>query len=176
MNNGPVTVRDKPRVVIADDDRTIRLLARVAMEGAGFEVIEAGNGRQALEAIQSGFPDLMLLDVTMPVMDGYAACTALRRLPDGERLPVIIITGLDDPESINRAYDAGATDFVTKPINWGVLRHRVRYIMRASRALNDAWENQTRLANAQRVADLGDWDWDLKRSHFHASEDRKSVV
>ncbi len=176
MNNESVTERDKPRVVVADDDRTIRLLARVAMEGAGFEVIEAANGRQALEAIQSGFPDLMLLDVTMPVMDGYAACTALRRLPDGERLPVIIITGLDDPESINRAYDAGATDFVTKPINWGVLRHRVRYIMRASRALNDAWENQTRLANAQRVADLGDWDWDLKRSHFHASEQVQRIL
>lgn len=171
-----MTVRDKPRVVIADDDRTIRLLARVAMEGAGFEVIEAGDGKQALDAIQLGLPDLILLDVTMPVMDGYAACSALRRLPDGERLPVIIITGLDDPESINQAYDAGATDFVTKPINWGVLRHRVRYIMRASRALNDAWENQTRLANAQRVADLGDWDWDLKRSRFHASEQVQRIL
>ena len=176
MTNESLAVRDKPRVVIADDDRTIRLLARVAMEGAGFDVIEAADGREALEAIQSGLPDLMLLDVTMPVMDGYAACSALRRLPDGERLPVIIITGLDDPESINQAYDAGATDFVTKPINWGVLRHRVRYIMRASRALNDAWDNQTRLANAQRVADLGDWDWDLKRSRFHASEQVQRIL
>jgi diguanylate cyclase (GGDEF)-like protein len=161
---------DKPRVVIADDDRTVRFLARLAMEQAGFEVTEATDGVQAIEAIKQRHPDLVLLDVTMPVMDGFTACAALRRLPDGERIPVIIITGLDDVESINAAYDAGATDFVTKPINWAVLGHRVRYIMRASRALNEVWENQKRLANAQRLADMGDWDWDITRSLFRASE------
>lgn len=170
MTTEPIPVNEKLRVVIADDDPTIRMIARMAMEHAGFEVIEATDGVQAIEAIRSCPPDLVLLDVTMPVMDGYTACSMLRRLPDSERIPVIIITGLDDIDSINQAYNAGATDFVSKPVNWAVLRHRVRYIMRASRALNDAWENQTRLANAQRVAELGDWEWDVKRARFHASE------
>jgi diguanylate cyclase (GGDEF)-like protein len=140
------------------------------MEHSGFDVVEATDGAQAMEAIKLRYPDLVLLDVSMPVIDGFAVCSNLRRLPDGKRIPVIIITGLDDVESINAAYDVGATDFVTKPINWTVLCHRVRYIMRASRALNDVWENQKRLLNAQRLANLGDWDWDLKRSRFRASE------
>jgi diguanylate cyclase (GGDEF)-like protein len=167
---------NKPRVVVADDDPTIRLLAKLAMEQAGFKVIEATDGLRAIEAIQMDMPDLILLDVTMPGMDGFTACKALRRMPEGERVPVIIITGLDDVESINRAYDAGATDFVSKPINWTVLNHRVRYIMRASQALNDAWENQTRLANAQRIAELGDWEWDVTRARFHASEQALRIL
>jgi diguanylate cyclase (GGDEF)-like protein/PAS domain S-box-containing protein len=163
-------VGDKPRVVIADDDGTVRYLARLAMEDSGFEVIEATDGRDAIEAIEWRYPELVLLDVTMPVMDGFEVCAALRRLPGGDRIPVIIITGLDDAESIDAAYEAGATDFVTKPINFAALCHRVRYIMRASRALNDLWESQKRLLNAQRVADLGDWDWELESSCFRASE------
>jgi diguanylate cyclase (GGDEF)-like protein len=167
---------NKQRVLVADDDPTIRLLAKLAMEQAGFKVIEATDGLRAIESIQLAMPDLVLLDVTMPGLDGFATCKALRRMPEGERVPIIIITGLDDVESINRAYDAGATDFVSKPINWTVLNHRIRYIMRASQALNDAWENQTRLANAQRIAELGDWEWDVTRSRFHASEQALRIL
>ncbi len=145
------------------------MVACLAMERAGFEVIEAADGVAALEAIERVAPDLVLLDVTMPGMDGFTACALLRQMPHSERIPVIIITGLDDTDSIEQAYQAGATDFVIKPINWVVLRHRVRYIMRASKALNEAWENQERLSNAQRVAELGDWEWDLKRDRFRAS-------
>lgn len=163
------SLADKPRVVIADDDGTVRMVACLAMERAGFEVIEAADGVAALEAIERVAPDLVLLDVTMPGMDGFTACALLRQMPHSERIPVIIITGLDDTDSIEQAYQAGATDFVIKPINWVVLRHRVRYIMRASKALNEAWENQERLSNAQRVAELGDWEWDLKRDRFRAS-------
>jgi diguanylate cyclase (GGDEF)-like protein/PAS domain S-box-containing protein len=163
-------LNDKPRVVIADDDSTIRLMATLAMERIGFEVIQAEDGEQALVAIKEHLPDLVLLDVTMPGIDGFTTCAALRKLPEAERIPVVIITGLDDVDSINRAYEAGATDFVTKPINWTVLGHRVRYILRASRALNDIWESQKRLSDAQRIADMGDWDWDLKRARFRASD------
>jgi signal transduction histidine kinase len=77
---------------------------------------------------------MVLLDVMMPEMDGFTTCHRLRRLPGGEHIPVLMATGLDDITSINRAYEAGATDFITKPITWPLLSHRVRYMLRASRA------------------------------------------
>ena len=74
----------------------------------------------------------------MPKMDGFATCAAFRSLPQGKHTPVLMVTGLDDVDSINRAYEVGATDFITKPINWTILSHRVRYMLRASQAFEEA--------------------------------------
>src|SRR3989442_4967143 len=71
----------------------------------------------------------------MPKLDGFTTCAPLRTLPGGAHTPVLMVTGLDDLESINQAYEAGATDFITKPFNWTILGHRVRYLLRASRAV-----------------------------------------
>src|SRR5438034_11463046 len=78
-------------------------------------------------------PDLLLVDVVMPHMDGYQLCRELRGHPQSAYVPIVVATSLDDLPSIARAYDAGATDFIPKPINWLVLNHRVRYILRGSR-------------------------------------------
>ena len=82
-------------------------------------------------------PDLNLLDVVMPGGDGFSVCEQVRKLPGGERIPVCMMTGLEDAESIRRAYQSGATDFITKPVNWLILGHRVQYILRASKAFDD---------------------------------------
>ncbi|MCU0650595.1 MAG: EAL domain-containing protein, partial [Gemmatimonadaceae bacterium] len=81
------------------------------------------------------------------------------------------LTGLDDLESINRAYEAGATDFISKPINWGILGHRVRYILRAAEAMEGMIENQALLASAQRVARLGSWRWDFTVDRMRWSDE-----
>src|SRR6185312_3403025 len=99
-------------------------------------------------------------------MDGFAVCTALRTIDGDEGTPVVMVTGLDDVASINRAYDVGAVDFITKPINWAVLGHRIRYIVRASRAFNELRSNKDSLIKAQRIARLGNWDWDIQNDHF----------
>ncbi|WP_447985548.1 response regulator [Nitrospira sp. Nam74] len=124
-------------VLLVDDDPLMRFLTRQALEQCGLVVEEAEDGRQALAAYQHTRPDLVLMDVMMPSMDGFEACRLLRALPEGDRTPVIMITGLEDGDSITQAYEAGATDFVIKPINAMVLSHRVRYMLRASRALAD---------------------------------------
>ena len=160
----------RPRVLVVDDDAGGRRLTRAILHKAGFEIQEAANGELALELMQKLMPDLVLLDVSMPVMDGFTACTKLRLLPGGSAVPVVMMTGLDDTQSIERAFEVGATDFITKPINWTVLPHRVRYMLRASTAINELQQSQRRLSNAQRIADMGDWEWDLRRDTLEPSD------
>jgi len=144
--------KNTPLALIVDDDAVNRLIARAALEGSGWSVEEAGNGREALAVFQQLNPDVVLLDIMMPEMDGFTACAALRKLPGGEHTPVLIMTGLDDYGSITQAYDAGATDFLTKPLNGLLLTHRVRYIVRSSRVLQELRASQTSLAQARDAA------------------------
>jgi len=160
-----------PLILLADDDETNRMLLRQALEVSDFVVVEAENGAKAVEAFTLHRPQLVLLDVLMPEMDGYQACAAIRRLPGGSLTPVMMLTGLDDIESVNKAYDAGATDFAAKPINWVVLCHRIRYMLRSKRTLDDLRESETRLATAHRIAGLGSWEWDLESGELRWSEE-----
>ena len=120
--------------LIADDEPTSRLLTREALVQAGFRVAEAADGEAALREFARVRPDLVLLDVDMPGVDGYDACRAMRERPGDSHVPIVMLTGRDDIDSINRAYAAGATDFIAKPIPWALLGHRARYILRSSLA------------------------------------------
>ena len=103
-------------VLVVDDDSMMRVLARATLEQGGFAVEEANDGHAGVSAFERLRPDIVLLDVLMPVLDGFGACAALRKLEGGDHAPVLMMTALDDSDSINRAYEAGATDFITKPI------------------------------------------------------------
>jgi diguanylate cyclase (GGDEF)-like protein/PAS domain S-box-containing protein len=140
----PELEREQPIVLIVDDDITVRLLERRCLEKAGFVVEEAHNGEMALSAFERLHPDIMLLDVRMPGMDGFETCKEIRKLPGGNLTPILMVTGLDDIESINCAYEAGATDFITKSVNWEVLSHHVRYMLRASRAFTKLGISETK--------------------------------
>ncbi len=142
----------QPTALIIDDDSVVRLLAREVLEQSGWMVDEAENGRIGLEAFVRRRPDLVLLDIVMPERDGFAVCTELRRLPEGMHVPVLIMTGLEDYQSITQAYDAGATDFIVKPINGLLLGHRVRYMLRASQAMRDLRESEGKLMQARDAA------------------------
>jgi len=130
----PEAPNRRPLILVADDDMMIRLLMRESLEQSGFEVMEAEDGAKAIQRFTETLPEIVLMDVEMPKMDGFSACAALRRLPHGQDTPVILVTGHDDPETVNRAFDVGATDFLSKPINWANLGRRVHYILRASRS------------------------------------------
>ncbi|MDG4597765.1 MAG: EAL domain-containing protein [Candidatus Contendobacter sp.] len=131
MNSGTA------RILVVDDDPTIRLLAREILEMKGFVVLEADNGGDALQHFAATGGDLILLDVVMPKLDGFATCQRLRQTSGGLHVPIVMMTGLEDSASIQRAYDVGATDFIVKPIIWSILAQRVRYILRASKALRE---------------------------------------
>jgi diguanylate cyclase (GGDEF)-like protein/PAS domain S-box-containing protein len=147
--------QDQVLVLIADDEATSRLLTREALEQSGFSVVEAADGNEALAAFERARADLVLLDVDMPGMDGFAACRKLRERPDARYVPIVMVTGRDDMDSINEAYSAGATDFISKPINWGLLGHRVRYILRSGNAVRElvAGEEKFRLIT-ENISDL----------------------
>ena len=162
--------RERPLVLIADDDEMQRFLFREALEAVGFDLIEATDGEAALAAFDQHTPDLVILDVIMAPMDGFRACSALRQLPGGDHVPVLMVTGLDDLQSIERAYDVGGTDFLAKPINWTLLGHRVRYMHRANQALTQLQRSRASLAEAQAIARLGSWAWQPDTGRFQGSE------
>jgi diguanylate cyclase (GGDEF)-like protein/PAS domain S-box-containing protein len=123
----------RPVVLVVDDDVTLRLLAREALEQEGFTVEEAGDGMTALDQASRLKPDLILLDVQMPLMDGFEVCSRIRSDVSLMHTPLLLVTGLDDVRSIETAYRLGATNFVTKPIHWNTLAYDVRYVLRNSR-------------------------------------------
>jgi predicted signal transduction protein with EAL and GGDEF domain/FixJ family two-component response regulator len=125
------------RVLVADDDAILREIAGAMLRDAGFTVQTVASGDAAVAACALRLPDIALLDVEMPDGNGYQACTNIRSLPGGADLPIVMVTGCDDTVSIDRAYEAGATDFVVKPINWALLVHRIRYVLRGARTIVD---------------------------------------
>lgn len=160
----------QPTVLVVDDDPLVRLLTGEALSAAGMQVDEADCGEVALEKLAAAAPDIILLDVMMPGPDGFETCGLLRSMPHTAHTPVLMMTGLDDVESITRAYDVGATDFLTKPINYLMLMHRVRYLLRSVRTASQLRESETNLARAQRIARLASWSWSARRECFEWSE------
>ena len=122
-----------PLIILADDDPVLRLVLRHILESDGNKVIEVGSGQEAVDACQQYHPDMILMDAIMPEMDGFEACSWLKKSVEFADIPVLIITALDDDDSVKLAFDAGASDYITKPIKWSVLKHRVRRILDASR-------------------------------------------
>jgi PAS domain S-box-containing protein len=177
-DGGPKASTEPSRVTVltVDDDAGALLLARTTLEGADFLVEAAENGVRALEVFEKTNPDIILLDVMMPEMDGFEACLAIREMAHGRHVPILMMTGLDDVESINRAYDVGATDFLSKPINFAILAHRVRYMLRAKRTADELRSSQVRLATAQRIARIAYWQWECESGLLSCSEDIERLI
>ncbi len=130
----------RPTLLIVDDDHVMRMLEAETLARFGFDVREAEDGEQALELLVGPPPDLILLDVDMPGINGFEVCRHIRKRWDGTDVPVVMVTGMDDLDSINQAYDAGANDFIAKPINWPMLGHRARYVLRSAQAARNLRE------------------------------------
>lgn len=189
------TSKQPPLILVADDDKTIRVLLRQAMEQEGYRVVEVNDGKQCLDAYETVQPDIVLLDAVMPVMDGFSCCKQLLQIARNnlmsalasfdtesalgnnvisklwKRTPILMITSLDDEASVDRAFEAGATDYVTKPIHWAVLRQRLRRLLQQAQvykqleAANQALQHLanvdglTGLANRRRFDDYLNTQW-----------------
>ncbi|MBU1364870.1 MAG: EAL domain-containing protein [Gammaproteobacteria bacterium] len=130
----PLLREDAPVVLVVDDDRSTRSALRNALQRSGFRVAEAGDGNDALIWLENNDADAVLMDALMPVMDGFDACLALKRHPRWKEIPILMITALDDRQSIERAFEVGASDFIPKPIHLSVVNQRVRRVIDATRA------------------------------------------
>lgn len=125
---------DEARLLFVDDDPILREFAQVNLASAAAEVDVAADGVEALEAMSRCRYDLLLVDLDMPRMDGFELLAHLRADPATAHLPVVVETGREDVEAIDRAFRAGATAFVTKPLNWRLLTYQLRFTLRAARA------------------------------------------
>jgi len=161
---------DKKEVIlVVDDDLFIRTRYKDILEEAGFEAATVVDGESAIASFPELEPALILLDLTMPGKDGFATCREIRTIPKGKYTPILMLTSLDDAESIHESFQAGATDFISKHVKPELLVYRLRYMLRNSRNMKDLAESEARLANAQRLARLGYWEWHPLSGRFRGS-------
>ena len=121
------------RILVMDDDPIQCEFARVYLSTPTASVETAENGQVGLDMLAEGNFDLAVIDLDMPVVDGFEVIRRVRSNPELRGLPIVVVTGREDVDSIDRAYDEGATSFVTKPVNWRLLSYQLRYVMRAQR-------------------------------------------
>jgi predicted signal transduction protein with EAL and GGDEF domain len=137
--------QNRPKILVCDDDFNVRLLTRQCLEAEDMVVVEAADGTEAIDVFIRERPDLVFLDVEMPGMTGLEVCQRLRQMPQGESIPIMIVTGSDDRQSIDQGFEAGATQYKTKPVNWSLLGRDVLYMLRASDAFNALKRQEDRL-------------------------------
>ena len=118
------------KILIVDDDRSTRMLMRAFLTRSHSEVVEAGDGRQALEVFEHEQPDMVIMDVTMPVMSGYEAAAVIKQRSVGRFVPIIFLTSLSDDESLAKCVESGGDDFLSKPFNGVLLQAKISAMMR----------------------------------------------
>jgi diguanylate cyclase (GGDEF)-like protein len=153
-----------PTVLVVDDERIQRVMLAHALLKEGIQVIEAVDGTECLQWCQVQTPDLILMDAIMPRLDGFACCAQLQAMFGEQCPPVLMITSLDDQKSIDRAFEAGATDYITKPILWAVLRRRVQRMIQGHWAMLElqrlvGLDGLTQIANRRRFDECLQREW-----------------
>jgi len=164
---------DTPVILTVDDDTATRKMISRNLRFEGYKIVEATNGKECLEMYPHLQPDIILLDAIMPGMDGFECCHKLQELITSPFVsPILMITGLDDETSVDRAFEAGAADFVTKPIHWPVLLQRVKRLIYQSHLYQEleianqelarlAMEDSlTGLANRRRMDEYLEQEWE----------------
>ncbi|MSP26355.1 MAG: EAL domain-containing protein [Myxococcales bacterium] len=149
---------DDISVVLIDDDPLVRSLVSQALRGS-YTVSSVATGTEGLALLARDPPDLVLLDVDLPDIDGFTVCRKLRAHYTSEELPVLMLTGNQDDSAVEAAFEAGATDFLAKPVSVPLLRQRLRFAFRAAGAFQRVIENERRLARGHELAGIGQFEW-----------------
>lgn len=159
----------KPLILVVDNDAATRHMLAELLRQSGWEATEAADGFAALGLAGREQPDLVMMEIGLPGMDGFEVCQRLRARREFEETPILLLTDRDDLESIRRAFEAGASDFTVKSITPSLIVHRVRFMLRASTTLAALRRSEARLAEAQRIARMGNWELDVRSGAFSAS-------
>ena len=176
MNQSQASSANQLKALIADDDAGIQLTLSALLEQKGYVVTAVGNGAEAVAALSGNEFSIVLLDIRMPQMDGFEACTSIRELENGKNVPILMLTGQDDNESIEKSFEVGATDFVAKPINFALMGFRIDYLVRASNVAEELRNAQQRSSHAQRIANLGHIEWNMDKEIVHCSKGVREIL
>lgn len=160
---------DRARILLVEDDAIIRRVLRDLLTASGLDVLVAVDGIEALDVAQRERPAMVVLDIGLPGHDGFEVCRRLRARQEFEETPILMLTGRDDADAIRQAFEAGASDFTIKAIAPTLLAHRVRFMLRASSTLLALRRSEARLAEAQHIARMGNWELDVRSGAFIAS-------
>jgi diguanylate cyclase (GGDEF)-like protein len=158
-----------PLVLLAEAEAGPRAALAAALRREGFALVEAENGAGAIAAAGGTRPDLLLLDAALAGPDAPAVCRTLRADPGLAGMPIVVLTEATRADAVELAFEAGATDFATRPIAPGLLAHRLRFLLRATASADLLRRSEARLAEAQRIARLGNWEWDARTGAFLGS-------
>jgi PleD family two-component response regulator/EAL domain-containing protein (putative c-di-GMP-specific phosphodiesterase class I) len=161
---------DSYKILIIDDDPTLRLIAEKKLQQYGYVVLTAATGKEGIQIAIEKSPDILLLDYELPDMTGVEVCRYLRNHTVAIDKPILFIAGKEDYQSIENAFQAGATDFSSKPLNWNILVYRIQYMLRAHEINLSLISSEARLAKAQKVAKLANWEYNVADKSFKWSE------
>ena len=164
------------RILIVDDDKTLCLSLQKILELQGYEVITANDGASGIELFKSSKPDLILLDLMMPGMDGYETCLKLSTLSMHYPMPIVILSSLDTQESMRRAFDSGATDYLLKPVNTVLLSEKISRLLRDRDTELALQDSRKKLSFSQQLAGMGYWEYDTETSDFYPSIELKLLL
>ena len=139
------------QILTVEDDERIRTAVRLALEDEGWDVIEAGSGEEALDLFKRNSPDVVLIDIMLPGIDGFEVCRSLRR---GSDVPVVMVTARDDTHDVVAGLEAGADDYLTKPFAPKELSARIRALLRRVRTSSPA-TSQMEFGDLQIMPDQG---------------------
>ena len=149
------------KILIIDDEGDLVETVSFRLESHGYNVASAKSGEEGLKLANRFMPDLILLDVMMPGIDGFTTCERMRALDPHLDTPIVMLTAADDYTAIDKAFAARATDFIVKPFQWRLLLQRVRYALRSGRLNREVRLSRLRQATARRLARLTFFQWDL---------------
>jgi diguanylate cyclase (GGDEF)-like protein/PAS domain S-box-containing protein len=164
------------RLLVVDDDQTFLLMIRKVMSNSSFIVVACNNGEDALEICRDITPDMILMDVCLPGASGIEICRQIRQTTDYATLPILLVTANSDREIVREGYEAGATDFLTKPLDWNLFAHRAEYLVQAGRAMGELRVNRSSLATAQRIAKIGSFTYDAETQESQWSSELYSIL
>jgi len=119
----------KKKILLVDDSKTVLLMETMALKGGAYDIVTAANGEECLAKVADAAPDLILLDLVMPRMDGFETCRQLRSNPTTKDVPIVMVTTRGEQESRESGYAAGCNDYVTKPVSAGELLTKIRNLI-----------------------------------------------
>jgi predicted signal transduction protein with EAL and GGDEF domain/DNA-binding response OmpR family regulator len=158
------------KILIIDDDPTLCLIAEKKLAVYGYQVITAMTGQQGIQSTLELMPDLLLLDYELPDMSGLEVCRQLRNDTNSVDKPILFIAGKNDYKSIENAFQAGATDFSSKPLNWTILNYRIQYMLRTHELYLSLLSSEARLTKAQKMAKIANWEYSQSDKSFKYSD------